>query len=173
MSRQSRQIANKTGEEKEKLPCSGSSHVRGLSFPLSGRIMLPGTATECFAFSEQKPTQPNTKSFRVNKGRASHRLHQIHHENKSIRADHHPRLCQVRTRKHLTNCNVRPSDIAMPPVPLGSPGFTNSSLNSGEINDEPGANIGVRHLPEPSGRAPRKRRCSWFLSVFPTSRAEA
>ena len=48
-----------------------------LPFPLSGRIMLPGTATECFAFSEQKPAPPNTKSFGINKGRASHRLHQI------------------------------------------------------------------------------------------------
>ena len=43
---------------------------------ISGRIMLPGTATESFPFSEQKPASPNANSFRVNKGRASHRLHQ-------------------------------------------------------------------------------------------------
>lgn len=36
--------------------------------------MLPGTATGCFPFPVQKPTSPNAKSFRVNKGRASHRL---------------------------------------------------------------------------------------------------
>jgi hypothetical protein len=48
-----------------------------LSFPFSGRIMLPGTATECLAFSEQKPAPPNAKSFRVNEGGASHRLHQL------------------------------------------------------------------------------------------------
>ena len=55
-----------------------------LSFPFSGRIMLPGTATECLAFSEQKPAPPNAKSFRVNEGGASHRLHQLKNPKKLL-----------------------------------------------------------------------------------------
>jgi hypothetical protein len=69
------------GEQKKTvwIPSSRTSKYADGHLPssASGRIMLPGTATECFAFPKQKLASPNAKSFRVNKGRASHRLHQL------------------------------------------------------------------------------------------------
>ena len=66
-----------------------------------GRIMLPGTATECFVFPKQKLVSPNAKSFRVNKGRASHRLHQITANTNSKKID-----SSCRNKVPLSNCGV-------------------------------------------------------------------
>jgi hypothetical protein len=68
--------------------------------------MLPGTATGCFAFSEQKQAPPNTKSFRVNKGRASHRLHQSIRVHVSARS--HPCLGSVTVSSVVDHASEAP-----------------------------------------------------------------